>query len=311
MGASYVVKYWETRSAADPKHRQARIDALLERFDGQLSTWRDDSELSRFNGADVGQWMPVSNATALVAARALQLNRLTDGALDPTIGPVLKLWGFGPGGDRSRPLTAPDESMLRAARNLIGSQNIEVQTSPPALRKTRPGLTLDLSSVASGHAVDLVAELLIAEGVDGALVDIGGEMRGVGLRPDGQPWRVGIQAPAPGTSEIAIAVTLQDLALATSGDYHNARLVDGAPQSHIIDPRSGRPVPYRGASVTVIAESGLAADGLPTALFVMGPEAGRRWCIEHGVAAVFVERSGEGSMDVLCTPRFEELQARP
>jgi thiamine biosynthesis lipoprotein len=139
------------------------------------------------------------------------------------------------------------------------------------------------------------------------MVEITGEGRGVGHRPDGKPWRVGVQAPPPNEKTIAQVLPLADLALATSGDFHNVHVVDGQRVTHIIDPRTGRPLPYRGASVTVVAETAFAADGVATALFVMGPDAGYDWCVEHNVAALFQCPDAHGRRVRRHTPRFDEL----
>jgi thiamine biosynthesis lipoprotein len=141
-----------------------------------------------------------------------------------------------------------------------------------------------------------------------AMVDLGGEVRGVGVRPDGKAWQIGVEAPPPNERTVSRVIPLANLAVATSGDFHNVRTIDGQRYTHIIDPRSGRPVPYRGASVTVVAETCFAADGVATALFVMGPKAGRAWCVAHGVAAMFQEPGVDGGRaKILTTPRFDEL----
>jgi thiamine biosynthesis lipoprotein len=310
MGSTYNIKYWtKAESAPAPPEVQRSIDALLARFDEQVSTWRPDSEISRFNAAPAGEWFPVSRATADIVARAIELHRLTDGASDVTVGPVLRLWGFGAGTPKQRgDAPAPSDDKLNAARALLGVDRLGVRTDPPALRKDAEGLEVDLSSIAAGYAIDLVVDDLSAAGIDNATIEMTGEVRGVGLRPDGRPWRVGVQAPPPSEKSIAQVLPLADLALATSGDFHNVHMVGGQRVTHIIDPRTGRPLPYRGASVTVVADDAFAADGVATALFVMGPDAGYDWCVEHKVAALFLDSGAEGQpMRHRTTPRFDEL----
>jgi thiamine biosynthesis lipoprotein len=235
---------------------------------------------------------------------------MTGGASDVTVGPVLQLWGFGSGAKQTGggELARPSAEQLDTARRTVGAQHIQVRLDPPALRKDVAGVEVDLSSIAPGFAIDRIVDELAAKGIVNAMVELGGEVRGVGARPDGKPWRIGVEGVPPHERTIARVVPLANLALATSGDFHNSRTIDGVRYTHLIDPRTGKPLPYRGASVTVVAETCFAADGVPTAVFVMGPEAGYAWCVEHGVAALFQEAGTEGAPPTLqATPRFEEL----
>jgi thiamine biosynthesis lipoprotein len=308
MGTTYNVRYWtDAANPPSPPDVQRAIDDLLARIDEQMSTWRDDSELSRFNAAPAGEWFPVSTATAAVVARALELHELTNGASDVTIGPVFRLWGFGPGTSSRAKLQAPAAEAVELALKRVGASHLQVRTDPPALHKDVDGLEVDLSSIAAGYAIDCIVDLLAESGIHNAMVELGGEVRGVGRRSDNTSWRIGVQGPPPFDGEAVQVIPLENLAAATSGDFHNVRVIDGARRSHIIDPRTGRAVPYRGASVTVVAETCIVADGVPTALFVMGPDAGYQWCIEHDVAALFVDVDDNGELALRHTPQFEEL----
>jgi thiamine biosynthesis lipoprotein len=283
MGTTYNVKFWDDGSDELPSapEIQRSIDALLARFDEQMSTWRDDSELSRFNAVGAGEWFRVSPDTARVVARALELHEITDGASDVTVGPLLRLWGFGARADK------------------IGE--------PSALMKDVDGLEVDLSSIAPGYAVDLIVAQLAATDIPNAMVELGGEVRAVGLRPDGKPWQIGVQGLPPDEEAIAATLPLADLALATSGDFQNFHTVGGEKLAHILNPRTGRPLPYRGASVTVVAPTCFEADGLATALFVMGMDAGYEWCVDHKTAALFQHRASDGNTVLRATPRLQEL----
>jgi thiamine biosynthesis lipoprotein len=311
MGTTYNVRYWT--DAANPPaspDSQRAIDALLERVDEQMSTWRVDSELSRFNVAPAGEWFAVSRDLAVVVERAVELHRITEGASDVTVGPVLRLWGFGSGSKRTgaAELAPPSAEQLADARRLVGAAHLEVRLDPPGLRKDLAGVEVDLSSIAPGYAIDLIVDELAAAGIANAMVELGGEVRGIGVRPDGKAWRIGVEGVPPHEKTIASVVSLANLALATSGDFHNTRMIDGVRYTHLIDPRTGRPAPFRGASVTVVAETCFAADGVPTAVFVMGADAGYTWCVEHDVAALFQEAGADGEPPTLrATPRFEEL----
>ncbi len=309
MGTTYNIRYWvASGTKVQSPALQREVDALLARFDLMASTWRADSELSRFNLAAAGEWFAVSADTANVVERALELHRITDGASDVTIGPVFQLWGFGAqAAERRNDLSTPSEKELQAALARVGAKHLHVRTDPPALRKAIEGLEVDLSSIAPGYAVDLIAEQLAAAGVDNAMVELGGEVRGVGHRPDGRPWRIGVQRPPPAEKTVGLVVPLANLALATSGDFHNVRTIDGVKVTHIVDPRTGRPLSYRGASVTVVAPTCFEADGLATALFVMGDEAAYQWCVEHDAAAVFQAAGADGAINRRETPAFLKL----
>jgi thiamine biosynthesis lipoprotein len=306
MGTTYNVKYWsDAPGTPDAPELQRSIDEFLARFDEQFSTWRPDSELSRFNAADAHVWFPVSADVATVASRALELHRLTEGASDVTIGPVHRLWGFG-ARRAKQARDAPSDEALAAALEQVGAKYLRVRVEPPALRKEMAGLEVDLSSIAPGYAVDQLVETLRTADVNNAMVELGGEVRGIGRRPDGRPWRIGVQAPPPYERTVSRTVPLADLALATSGDFHNVRTIDGKVVAHIIDPRTGRPLPYRGASITVIATTCFEADGVATGLLVMGPEAAYAWCVDHEIAALFQYAEDDGT-SLRATPRFEEL----
>ena len=319
MGTTYRIVYWGDGQAA-PKEIQAAVDQLLETFDQQMSTYRPDSELSRFNQAPADKWFPVSADTAKVVAAAIDYHRQTGGALDVTIGPVLRLWHFGPGSGRDRPdALPPSDRELEIALRLVGAERLEVRADVPALRKSLAGVEVELSSIAPGYAVDLAIELLLNCGFANAMVEIGGEVRAAGVRPDGEPWRIGVESPggegagrAPRRhgrgGSLARVVPLANLALSTAGDYRILRAAGGVRYSHIIDPRTGRALPSRGASVTVLAATCLEADALDTPLLVMGAEAGYDWCVEHDVAAMFQERDETtGEVMARTTPRFDEL----
>jgi len=305
MGTTYRIKYWGD-GAAGVDQVQGAVDDLLARFDRQMSTYRDDSELSRFNRAPAEEWFSVSADTAHVVAKAIEYHRLTEGTLDVTVAPVLKLWRFGAGVKKDAAITPPTAEELKQAMALVGAQRLKVRDEPPALWKDIEGVEMDLSALAPGYAVDLIIGLLKSEGFANAMVEIGGEVRAAGVRADGKPWRIGVEHVGGSRRQLARIVPLQNLALSTAGDYRNFRTAGGKRYTHIIDPHTGQALPYRGASVTVLADTCLAADALDTALLVMGAEAGYKWCIDHDLAALFQEASRPA---VRTTPRFDELTA--
>jgi thiamine biosynthesis lipoprotein len=290
MGTTYHVLIDALPPTADVAALEAAVKAVLDGVDRRMSTHRADSELSRFNDAGAG-WLSVSADTLAVVEAAQWVNRLSTGAFDPTIGPLVDLWGFGPA---HREPGMPAGSRIRKAMPRNGLADVRVGSSPPALGKDRPELRLDLSGIAKGFAVDAIAARLRDRGIGNFLVEVGGELRGGGYSPRGDAWRIGIERPPGSWGLPQRLVGLGDGALATSGDYRIFFEHSGRRYSHIIDPTTGRPVAHGLASVTVAAPTTMAADALSTALMVLGPEAGAELAAREDIAAYFISRRGEG-----------------
>lgn len=276
----------------------AEIEAALEDVARQMSTYRPDSEISRFNASRSTDPMTVSEGFARVVARALEIHRLTGGAYDVTVAPLVQLWGFGPAVPRDSP---PSDEEIRSALAAVGSDKLEASLDPPSLRKLDPAVRIDLNSIAPGYAVDLLCEILDRRGFDSYLVDVGGEFRAKGRGPNGGPWRVGVERPVRGAAPggaLQEVVELRDEALATSGDYRAYFEHDGVEYSHTIDPATGRPVRHNLASATILAPDCTTADALATAVLVLGPEEGAR-LVERspGVRALFVLRMEGGKFE--------------
>ena len=290
FGTSYSVKFvGGDQSTVNDLNIQ--VNNLVEEIDQQMSLWRDDSELSRFNANTSDDWFPVSEDTARVVESAITISQQTDGAFDPTVAPLVRLWSFGP---EQKPLNVPTEEQISETRQHVGVDKIEVRSSPPALRKSDPAVRLDLNAIAKGDAVDRVAALLHRQMITKYMVEIGGEVRTLGTHNDGRPWSIGIERPVTGIREVQAVVDLRDLSLATSGDYRNYVETDGKRYSHTIDPRTGRPTEHSLASVSVIADDCMTADAWATALIVLGPVEGRRMAEDRGLAAMFVVHKGDG-----------------
>jgi len=267
------------------------IEAVLEEVDASMSTWREDSELSRFNQLeDQSRWTEVSPALHKVLTRSQQIAELTDGAFDVTVGPVVNLWGFGP---QARPEEVPSDEMLTRTLSAIGYENLELRTDPAALRADTPQY-LDLSAIAKGYGVDAVASFLDEEGVSAFLVEIGGEVSVQGRKPGGDVWRIAIEEPVSDRRKVNRVVAIGDRAMATSGDYRNYYESDGRRFSHTIDPEDGRPIDHNLASVTVIADDCMTADALATAFNVMGPTAAKLLATRENIAAYFIVREVDG-----------------
>ncbi|MCZ6727114.1 MAG: FAD:protein FMN transferase [Acidobacteria bacterium] len=265
MGTTYTIKIVGT-GADDGALRQTRqaIATVLQGVDDLMTTYRP-SEVTAFNEHRSLDPMAVSESTRAVVELALDLARATRGALDITVAPLVDAYGFGA-------TTPGDLSAIEALAAIIGFQNLTINASG-ALVKRHPGLRIDLSALAKGYGVDRVAEALERQGYQDFMVEVGGEVRARGHSESGQTWRIGIERPDAARGTVQRIVPLSDLSLATSGDYRNFRLVDGRRLSHIIDPRTARPIEHRIASATVIHPSCATADGLATAMMVLGEEA--------------------------------------
>lgn len=304
MGTTWQVKLPRLPEGTSRDELQAAIERRLERVNGQMSTYRPDSELSRFNRYEGTDWFEVSADTARVVSAAQQISHLTGGAFDVTVGPLVNLWDFGPD---ERDALVPSEEELAATRERIGYEMLEVRADPPALRKSRPDLYVDLSAIAKGFGVDQVAAHLENLGIDSYYVEVGGEIRTRGTKPDETPWRIGIEAPAATRLDAQAArrvLELGDWAVATSGDYRNYWEKDGQRFSHTIDPRTGRPVEHGLASVTVVSDDCMTADGWATALMVLGPENAYNLAMKQDLATLFIVREEEGFAE-RATPKFE------
>ena len=276
--------------AADQRLSQ-EICAVLDRVVEQMSTWEPDSLITRFNRAATGSRVELPSEFALVLGCALHVARATCGALDPTAGELVRLWGFGPSRRyHDAGFVIPDSGQIKTALACRGWQRLQLDAAMDLLQPG--GLTLDFSAVAKGFAVDEVSRLLRAQGFVHHLVDIGGELRGAGMKPDGQPWWVDVQSPIAGATPTRIA--LHELAVATSGDYLQGFDVDGRRYSHCIDPRSGCPVDNGVCSVTVVHSQCMLADAWSTALMVLGVEDGLAVAAAENIAALWVVRAGDG-----------------
>lgn len=269
MGTTYHVT---VVSAGEPRGLQGSIEERLDAINRVFSTYVEDSELNRFSRFDrEGEPFPVCADFLAVMRASAKVHDLSGGAWDGTVRPLVDLWGFGPARPRREP---PPSEAIDALLEQVDFGAIEVR--PGALVKRRAGVTLDLSSIAKGFGVDAVAALLRAEGFRDVLVEIGGEVVGAGRKPDGRPWRVGISRPRSEAApdEIDRVAELRDAALATSGDYRVFFESGGRRYSHVLDPRTGRPVSNGVVSVSVLAPDCTLADGLATAVMVMGKDEG-------------------------------------
>ncbi|WP_261142015.1 FAD:protein FMN transferase [Serratia proteamaculans] len=291
MGTSYSIRYVTGDDTPSATKMQAEIDKRLELVNDQMSTYRPGSELSRFNASRaVDKPFPVSAATTEVVLEALRINRVTDGALDVTVGPLVNLWGFGPEG---RPDKVPSAAELEQRRAWTGIDKLSVQGN--ALVKSIPELYVDLSSIAKGYGVDVIAQYLQSQQVKNYMVDIGGEVRTRGHNGEKKPWRIAIERPTAGMEQKAqLVIQPGEMSIATSGDYRNYFEQGGVRYSHTIDPVTGRPIHHHLVSVTVLSPTCMAADGLSTGLNVLGPERGMALANLMGIPVFMIVKTAKG-----------------
>lgn len=285
MGTTYHIRYVSANPRHEPEKIKERVDAVLEQINSQMSTYDPNSELSRFNQRQTTEPVVVSRSLETVVRRALEIAEETDGLLDVTVGPLVNLWSFGP---QQRPETIPTAEELADAKAATGYRHLTVENHQ--LQKHIPELYVDLSTIAKGYGVDRVARLLEQMEIQNYLVEIGGEMRMKGVKPGNQPWRIAIEKPDNTQRAAQRILEPGNSAIATSGDYRNYFEEDGVRYSHIIDPRTGKPIQHNLVSVTVLAETCMDADAYATALTVMGPEQALAFAENKELAVLLIVR---------------------
>lgn len=299
QGTFYSIQYY------DPQQRnlQPRIDSLLQAFDRSASLWVDSSLLRRINA---GQTDSLDATLQFLLQNSLRIMEYTDGAFDPRVGRLVQTWGFS-FKQRSEPDSATLAALLRAAHSPVG-------IADGRFFRHSPDTELDFNAIAQGYASDLVARLLDSCGIDSYLVDIGGEVVSRGLKPDGSPWRVGIERPAEDRySEPVVhtAIPLTDASVVTSGSYRKYYERDGVRYSHTINPATGRPVQHSLLSVSVVEDQCWLADAMCTAYMVMGLDSARRFIAAHpdgpGTAAVYFIYDSCGTLKEYATKEFNDL----
>ncbi|QUM83001.1 FAD:protein FMN transferase [Moritella sp. 5] len=300
MGTTYHMKVVGfPLSEQDKKNIQVEIDKRLELVNDQMSTYRPNSELSRFNQSVAVTGFEVSRDTAKVVLEALRLNKLTNGALDVTVGPLVNLWGFGPD---NKPEQIPSQQQLDIVKQRIGIQHLAATET--TLSKDIDGLYVDLSSIAKGYGVDVIAEYFTSLGIENYLVEVGGELRINGVNARGIDWQVAVEKPTGAGQSVQEVIAVGNNAIATSGDYRNYYELNGERFAHTIDPISGKPIKHKLVSVTVIHTSSMTADALATALMVMGEKDGLEFAKQQGLAVLMISKSDSGYNEVY-TKQFE------
>ena len=287
IGTSYSILYIEGDTPLPVARLEAEFTALVDAANQSMSTYHKDSEITHFNEMQSTESVKASVSFRTVVAEGIRLYEMTDGALDITLKPLSRLWGFGPNGI---PHTIPDDAALADVRKITGVDKLTLKDK--TLTKSVPQLEVDLNTVGKGFLVDQTAELLESLNVQRYLVEIGGEMRLKGRNGSDKPWRIGVVNPSGGTPKAQRAVFPGNNGVATSGDYYQYFEKDGVRYSHILDPATGKPIRHNLASVTVLHPSSMTADGLATAIMVMGADKGLALAEKHNFAVYLIIRHG-------------------
>lgn len=298
MGSQYSLKYVAGRGVPQVAVVKVEVERMLGEVDQQMSTWRADSDISRFNQLPAGQCLGMPEPVLKLVRFGEQMSRESDGAFDLTVAPLLNLWGFGP---QSRRQQVPGPKEIAAVLARTGHQHVRIEGQ--RLCKD-VAAEIDLGSIAAGYTVDTIGDRLAELGISSYVLNVTGELRVVGRKPDGSPWMIAIESPFEGKQTAERVLPLDGMGLSTSGDYHNYFERDGVRYSHTFDPRRGAPIDHQLASVTVLDPSTLRAEGLSTALLVLGPEQGFDYAERNGVLALFISR-GEQGFSSRMTSTFE------
>jgi len=294
MGTSFTIKVTRLPETVKIEALKNQIKNLLNKLNGNLSTYEPKSALSLFNQTLNSDWQVIPDSLLTVLVEAQRISELSAGAFDVSVGKLVNLWGFGiePMG-----FTVPDESILKKILTTTGYQYLLIDKPVSKIKKQQPTLYLDLSAIAKGYAVDQVALLLEVQGINDYMVEIGGEIRLKGQNISGEGWKIAIEKPTPEKRVIQRVVSISNIAMATSGDYRNFFEFEGRRYSHTIDPRTGYPITHQLASVTILSDSTMTADALATAMMVLGEDEGYQLAQQQNIAALFIIKTAEGFVE--------------
>jgi len=304
MGTSFNITLVDPPAELDLEQLDTAIREILENVENIASTYRDDSELSRFNVNPSIEWVRVNTEFCRMVSAANDISFMTQGAFDITVGPLVNLWGFGPGNpDRQ----IPTSEEISAAKARVGFEALETDCNNSLMRKSSADVYVDLSGWAKGYAVDQVANLLDARKLTDYLVEIGGELKIRGHNAQQQNFSIAIEKPLPNKEMAYTLLRLSDVAVATSGDYRNYFEHEGQRYSHSIDPRTGHPVSNELAGVTVVSSNTAFADAAATAFLVLGLDNGLALAEKLKIAAYFLVRTDNG-VEEKSSSQFELLE---
>ncbi|MCF6202115.1 MAG: FAD:protein FMN transferase [Methylococcaceae bacterium] len=300
FGTSFTIKASLVPSTIKTSELRVQVKQLLDKLNGQMSTYQADSELSIINANQSSEWLTVSTDLYSVLRQANEISKLSQGAFDITIGPLVNLWGFGPD---PMSFVVPEKIEIDRQLKKTGYKKLLFDDKTHKIKKLTPELYVDLSAIAKGYAVDQVGLLLETKGISNYMVEIGGELRLKGKNISNEPWRIAVEKPAIEMGIIQKVLPLSDISLATSGDYRNFFESDGVRFSHTIDPRFGMPIKHKLASITILSDTTMKADALATALMVLGAEEGYKMAEQENIAALFIIKTEDGFKEK-ATPVF-------
>ena len=303
MGTTYTMKVyvdsWRTQNSIE-----SELNKLFSSFNKTFSTWDESSEISAFNKSSSTNYIDISNDLTKVLDLSKSIYELSRGAFDPTVKPLLDLWGFS---KNNIYFEIPDENLIKSTYDYVGFDKLVIDSNK--IKKTHPNVTLDLSAVAKGYCVDKVVELFSKMGVTKYMIEIGGEVR-VGKNQSNSSWNIGILKPEYFSSQSNLLFTLKlnNKSVATSGDYKNYFEKDGQIYSHLFDPRLGKPILNTITSVTVIADDCMLADALATALSVIGVSRGLSIVESYdNVECVFLTRDKNNELKAYTSSGFSQF----
>lgn len=291
QGTTYHLKLALEGLKVTPDEVKADVEAVFRNVDEKLSNWREDSEISRINRQKTTEWLPASPEIIQLVAIAREVHAKTQGCYDLTVKPLFDLWGFAKHEER-----IPGEADIGRVLAHIGMDKLDIDAEHHLLRKKDPELQISLDSIAQGFTVGAVAERLEARGIQNYLAEIGGEMKVKGKKANGSPWRVAVEKPTPMAREVQRILDLheeQGTAVMTSGTYRNFFESGGKTYSHILSPKTGRPVTHNLLSTTVLHPDPTWADAWSTALLCVGETEGARLAEAEHLKALFIYRDGD------------------
>jgi len=302
MGTTYSIKLYPINSEINIDQLQGKITQVLSQVDRTMSTYKSRSDISQFNQLKSTRWIDFPVELVNVISEAQRISRLTNGTLDITVGALVELWGFG---KITQTETIPNSSDIDNLLRILGFENIDIHPTRNQIKKRHPDISIDLSAIAKGYGVDKVAELLEKEGIHDYLVEIGGEISVRGLKNKTSPWILAVEKPSTKMRSIHQKLILTDQGMATSGNYRNYFEKEGKRYSHIINPKTGRPITHSTASVSVIHSSCMTADAWATGLLAMGYEKGYQLAEQKKLAVYFIYRNGDQFIN-LATTAFKQ-----
>ncbi|NOQ35157.1 MAG: FAD:protein FMN transferase ApbE [Methylococcaceae bacterium] len=308
MGTSFTIKASHLPETVKHELLKTQIKSLLDGLNAELSTYESQSALSLFNQNQSVDWESVPSALLTVLTESQRISQLSAGAFDITVGKLVNLWGFGVD---PMNFTAPEETILNEALVNTGYQHLVIDAETSKIKKDLPELYLDLSAIAKGYAVDKVALFLEEQGINDYMVEIGGEVRLKGKNINQGAWRIAIEKPTPEKRMIQKVVPLSNISMATSGDYRNFFESKGIRYSHTIDPRTGRPITHKLASVTILSDTAMTADALATAMMVLGEEQGYQLAEKQQIAALFIIKTADGFEEKSTAAFIEFFKEKP